>query len=90
MPNHFEHCAALVREADRDHYLAALFAPADRRDALLALYAFNVEIGRVRDVAREPMPGEIRLQWWRDTIEGIYAGNPVPGYAVAEALAGNR
>ena len=70
MQANFTHCAALVREADRDRYLAALFAPADRRNALLSLYAFDLEIARVRDVAREPMPGEIRLQWWRDVLEG--------------------
>ena len=81
MQTHFEHCAALVREADRDRYLATLFAPRERRDALFALYAFNVEIARVRDVAREPMPGEIRLQWWREMLEGQRDGeaaaNPV-------------
>jgi phytoene synthase len=60
----------LVRAADRDRYLATLFAPAQRRDALYALYAFNIEIGRVRDATREPMPGEIRLQWWREAIAG--------------------
>ena len=59
--NNFEHCAALVREVDRDRYLATLFAPAEHRDALYALYAFNVEIARVRELAREPLPGEIRL-----------------------------
>src|SRR5450631_3776880 len=68
--NNFEHCAALVREADRDRYLAALFAPAAHRDALFALYAFNVEIARVRDAAHEPLPGEIRLQWWREMLSG--------------------
>ncbi len=81
MPSNFEHCAALVREADRDRYLSILFAPAEHRDALLALYAFNVEIARVRDLAREPMPGEIRLQWWREALEGKREGeamaNPV-------------
>ena len=68
--DNFQHCAALVREADRDRYLAALFAPAEHRDALFALYAFNVEISRIRELAREPMPGEIRLQWWREVLEG--------------------
>jgi phytoene synthase len=68
----------IVREADRDRYLSVLFAPADRRAALLALYAFNVEVARIRDVVREPMPGEIRLQWWRDAIlSGEAAGHPV-------------
>ena len=70
MPSNFSHCAALVRDADRDRYLATLFAPAEHREALFALYAFNVEVSRVRDVAREPIPGEIRLQWWREVLSG--------------------
>ena len=82
-----KYCAALVREADRERYLAVLFAPADRRDALFSLYAFDIEISRIRDLAREPMPGEIRLQWWREVLEGGRAGeaaaNPVAGSLLA-------
>ena len=89
MPSNFDYCAALVREADRDRYLATLFAPAERRAALFALYAFNVEIARVRDLAREPLPGEIRLQWWREALagerEGEAAANPVAA-ALRETL----
>ena len=85
--NSFEHCATLVREHDRDRYLATLFAPLATRDALNALYAFALEIGRVRDVAREPMPGEIRLQWWREVLEdkrdGEAAAHPVAAALVA-------
>ena len=88
--NNAAHCAALVREHDRDRYLATLFAPAETRDALFALYAFAVEIGRVRDVAREPMPGEIRLQWWREVLEdkrdGEAAAHPVAA-ALRETIA---
>jgi phytoene synthase len=69
-------CAQMVRRHDRDRFLCALFAPADRREDLLALYAFNLEIAKTREVAREPMLGQIRLQWWRDTVAGIYAGQP--------------
>jgi phytoene synthase len=85
MPNHFWHCAALVHEADRDRYLAALFAPAAHRGALWSLYAFNVEISRVRDLAREPMPGEIRLQWWREVLAGERSGEAA-AHPVAAAL----
>jgi 15-cis-phytoene synthase len=85
MPANFQHCATLVREADRDRYLATLFAPAEHRDALMALYAFNVEIARVRDVAREPMPGEIRLQWWREVLSGERGGEAA-AHPVAAAL----
>ena len=83
--NAAEHCAALVREHDRDRYLASLFAPAGKRDALNALYAFALEIDRVRDVAREPMPGEIRLQWWREVLEG-QRGGEAAAHPVAAAL----
>src|SRR5262245_42957341 len=85
MEDHFEYCTALVREADRDRYLATLFAPTEVRDALFALYAFNVEISRVRDLAREAMPGEIRLQWWRETLLGE-RGAEATGNPVATAL----
>jgi 15-cis-phytoene synthase len=81
MQDEFSYCAELVRTADRDRYLAALFAPAAQRGALFALYAFNAEIARVREVAREPLPGEIRLQWWSDVLRGERAGeanaNPI-------------
>lgn len=81
MQDAFAYCADLVRTSDRYRYIATLFAPAERRDALYALYAFNAEIARVRDVAREPMPGEIRLQWWADVLGGQRDGeagaNPV-------------
>lgn len=69
-------CAEMVRRHDRDRFLCALFAPADRRDDLFALYAFNLEVAKTREIVREPMLGQIRLQWWRETIAGIYAGQP--------------
>src|SRR6476646_10986688 len=90
MKEPFAYCADYLRENDRDSYLATLFAPADKREALFALYAFNAEIHRVRDLARETMPGEIRLQWWREVIlgerEGEAAANPVAA-AVTEVIA---
>lgn len=58
-----------VREADFGRWAATLFAPADTRPHLLALYAFDIEVERVRDLVSEPMPGELRLQWWRDALE---------------------
>jgi phytoene synthase len=66
----------LVRRHDRDRYQTALFAPARLREALLALYAFNYEIARVRESVTEPMLGQIRLQWWREVVDAAYAGAP--------------
>ncbi|MFN7025977.1 MAG: phytoene/squalene synthase family protein [Pseudorhizobium sp.] len=76
---------ATLRETDRDRYLACLLSPEDKRPALAALYAFNAELARVRDMVREPLPGEIRLQWWRDLLEGAEHGD-AGGNPVAAAL----
>jgi len=78
-------CLATLRDTDRDRYLACLLSPENKRGALAALYAFNAELARVRDVVREPLPGEIRLQWWRDLLEGQAAGD-TGGNPVAAAL----
>jgi phytoene synthase len=85
MQDAFAHCEALVRTADKDRFLATLFAPAERRGALHALYAFNIEIARVREIVREPLAGEIRLQWWSDALAGTGAGD-VKSNPVADAL----
>lgn len=77
--------AEAVRKGDNDRYLAALYAPEAKREALLALYAFNIEIASVRDRIHEPMPGEIRLQWWRDILSGGIAGTAT-GHPVADVL----
>lgn len=81
MSSDFDHARDLVYDVDRDRYLTALFADAEDRSGLLALYAFNAEIARVRDLVSDPLPGEVRLQWWHDYLGGVEHGaasaNPV-------------
>jgi phytoene synthase len=79
------YCEALVREADRDRYLAALFAPRRHRSALLALYAFDIETAQVATRVKDPLAGEIRLQWWHDVIGGASA-DQAGGHPVAARL----
>ena len=85
MQDAYSHCEKLVREADKDRFLATLFAPAERRPYLFALYAFNIEISRVREAARQALPGEMRLQWWRDVLSERGYGD-VKSSPVATAL----
>jgi 15-cis-phytoene synthase len=85
MPDGFAHCENLVRAGEKDRWLASLFAPVDRRPPLHALYALNLEVARVRELAREPMAGEIRLQWWREVIAGARPGEAA-AHPVAAAL----
>ncbi|MFZ5791842.1 MAG: phytoene/squalene synthase family protein [Pseudomonadota bacterium] len=68
------YCGAMLKRHDPDRYLTALFAPAGSREALFALYAFNLEIARVREAVREPLAGRVRLQWWREAIAAAAKG----------------
>jgi 15-cis-phytoene synthase len=78
-------CTDLVRAQDFRTYAASLFVPPEARRAWIALAAFNAEVAHVRDHVSQPLPGEIRLQWWRDALTGgdqsadhsAVEGNPV-------------
>lgn len=86
MQDAYRHCEQLVRAADKDRFLATLFAPAEGRLALFALYAFSAEIAAVGDRTREPMAGEIRLQWWRDVLNGERVGEAASSPVAAALL----
>ncbi|MFQ5971407.1 MAG: phytoene/squalene synthase family protein, partial [Alphaproteobacteria bacterium] len=81
------YCADQVRRFDHDRYLSALFVPSARREAVFALYAFNLEVAKTREMVSETMLGQIRLQWWREALEGIYKGE-TRAHPVVEALTG--
>ena len=81
----YAYCEALVRDGDPDRYYASLFAPADKRPHVFALHAFSLEVARIRDAVSEPMLGDIRLQWWRDALQGEARGD-VRANPVAAAL----
>ncbi len=76
----------VVRDGDHDRYLSALLAPPDGRQGLFALYAFNLELARVRETVSEPLIGRMRLQFWRDALQAI-AGGLSPKHFVAGQLA---
>jgi 15-cis-phytoene synthase len=75
----------VLRELDQAKYLACLFVPEQKREAFAALGAYAAELRRIPQLVSEPLPGEIRLQWWRDVISGTRAGE-APNQPVAAAL----
>ena len=78
-------CLAELKNFDPVRYYACLFTPERHRAGLAALYAFDLEIARVRAVVSDPMPGEIRLQWWHDALGE--SGDPeAAGHPVLRAL----
>lgn len=78
-------CGSEVRAHDRDRFLTVLFAPSECREALFALYAFNIEVAKIRETVSEPMLGQIRLQWWREAIDDAYRGD-LRSHAVVQSL----
>jgi 15-cis-phytoene synthase len=85
LPEAYTLCGKLLKLHDPDRHVAALFAPSDRRPALHALHAFSLEIAGVRGQVKDPLPGEIRLQWWREAISGERA-DEAKAHPVALAL----
>ena len=74
-----------LSELDRDRYFATLVLPEPSRPAVTALYAFSAEIASIRERVHEPMPGEIRLRWWKDALGGAGHGE-VRQNPLADAL----
>ncbi len=80
------HCADDLRQQDPDRHLITTLVPPESRRGVVALFAFNLELSRIRDSVNEPMLGEMRLQFWRDTLHDLVAGT-VRAHPVAQALA---
>lgn len=79
----------IVRRHDPDRFFTALFAPPEHRDTLFTLYAFNHELARASEVAREPIGALIRLQWWREVLDGARRRHEVAG-PLGDALESGR
>ncbi|MBL4598014.1 MAG: squalene/phytoene synthase family protein [Rhizobiaceae bacterium] len=69
-------CLNQLRELNYDRYLACLYLPENIRGLAIALNAFDAEIQKISNAISEPMTGEIRIQWWRDTLAAGISGTP--------------
>ncbi|WP_182084625.1 phytoene/squalene synthase family protein [Aureimonas sp. ME7] len=83
----YAECARIVQEGSSDRAVSIGFAPEQHRNALWALYAFALETARVPDQVSQPLPGEIRLQWWRDRLQADDAEPDVAGQGSLVAVA---
>lgn len=88
MAEKLSYCGETVRKHDPDRFLLSLFAPAAVRADLWALYAFNYEIAKTREVVTDTHLGLIRLQWWRDALAAVYDRGTVPAHQIVTPLAG--
>ncbi len=79
--------AEAVRTGDPDRYVASLGAPVELRRRLFALYFFNIEVARAPWSSQDPGIAAIRIEWWREAIDRIFAGEPPPAHPAAAELA---
>ncbi|GJL85287.1 MAG: hypothetical protein DHS20C02_10620 [Micavibrio sp.] len=86
MAQSLSYCGQLVKEQDPDRFLISMLMDSSCRESLWALFAFNHEIAKTREVVSETALGHIRLQWWRDAIASVYEGGAVPEHEVMGPL----
>ena len=82
----FLYYSSLVKTQRRDWFLAAMFLPASMREAVIAIYALDIELAHVHHVVKEEMMGHIRYAWWQENIEGLHNG-VVNEHPVLQAIA---
>ena len=58
----------LVKKADPDRYICTLFADREVQEFLFGIYALYNELAAIPFRTQEANLGEIRLQWWRETL----------------------
>jgi phytoene synthase len=74
-----------LASAPLDLRLALTFTPAERRPALTALMAVYLEIRAIPVECRDPGVAEVKLGWWQQEIEALYAAKP--RHPLTQALA---
>ena len=61
-------------------------ADAGLRADLIVLYAFEAELMAIPARVTQPMLAEMRYVWWREQMDGVFAGVARKGHPVLEAL----
>ncbi|CAL4060580.1 unnamed protein product, partial [Meganyctiphanes norvegica] len=80
-----EYCLDSIRKYDYENFLATLLLPKGCRQSAIAVRAFNIEVAQIQDLTSEPLMAKMRIQFWRDTLDQIFAGKP-PKQPIASEL----
>jgi len=80
-----EYCQQKAAASGSSFYYSFLFLPAERRQAITALYAFCREVDDVVDEASDTGVARTKLAWWRTEVANLFAGHPQ--HPVTKALA---
>ncbi len=80
-----EYCQNKAAQSGSNFYYSFLSLPADKRDAITALYAFCREVDDIVDSPGETQIKQIKLDWWRQEIGNLFDGKPQ--HPITRALA---
>jgi phytoene synthase len=86
--NPHDYCQQKAAASGSSFYYAFLFLPPERRQAIMALYAFCREVDDVVDECQDPSIAQSKLDWWRSEVARAYSGEPT--HPVGQALADVR
>ena len=73
-PDHY--CQEKCATSGSSFYYSFLFLPAERRRAIMALYAFCREVDDVVDECQDVSLASTKLAWWRQEIGRVAEGQP--------------
>ena len=86
--NPHDYCQDKAARSGSSFYYSFMFLPAERRQAITALYAFCREVDDVVDECHDLSLAQTKLEWWRQEVGRIYSGTPTHpvGLALKDVL----
>ena len=86
--NPHDYCQDKAAKSGSSFYYSFLFLPAERRQAIMALYALCREVDDVVDECHDVQIAQTKLEWWRKEIALTYAGQPSHpvGHAIKDVI----
>ena len=85
-----QYCQEKCAASGSSFYYSFLFLPADRRRAIMALYAFCREVDDVVDECQDVALASTKLAWWRQEIGRVTKGQPTHPVGLALQAASAR
>ncbi len=79
-----EYCQNKASESGSSFYYSFLSLPDEKRNAIIALYAFCREVDDIVDMHSEPHIKVTKINWWRTEIEQLF--NKQPQHPITRAL----
>ena len=80
-----EYCRRKAAASGSSFTTSFAFLPAERRQAITALYAYCREVDDAVDECSDPGVARIKLAWWRSELAALFDGRPT--HPVTQALA---